>query len=90
MKIRRAFVLELAAALLVSILGAYMTARFSGKFNRTNQAAERIAAALERAFPAERRLPRPSLLGQVEIKPIPEPNPDPCVTEAVYHPEKCE
>ncbi len=49
-------VLGLLSATMVAAAGAalgnYVTVRISNKFNRGNQAAERIAAALERAYPA--------------------------------------
>ncbi len=56
------FAIEIAAALLIAAFGAWAAAKFNGKFNRSSQAAERIALALERAYPPPKELPRPSLL----------------------------
>lgn len=61
-KPRWAFLVELAFALTVAIVGAFVADRFSRKDNRRAQAEERIAAALERAYPPPKELPRPSLL----------------------------
>jgi hypothetical protein len=56
------FAIELVCALALAATAAWVTDRFSRKDNRRAQADERIAAALERAYPPPKTLPRPSLL----------------------------
>ncbi len=46
------FLVELTIALVVSVAGGWLASRLSAKYNRQAQAEERIAAALERAYPA--------------------------------------
>lgn len=46
------FSLEVGVALLVAAGGAWLAQKLNGKENRRAQAEERIAAALERAYPA--------------------------------------
>ncbi len=86
-----AFAIEVAAAMLIAVVGAYLAARFNGKFNRSNQAAERIAGSLETiaAAAVRNRLPRPSLLypaAEIRVIERPAPDPDPCQTASVGHP----
>lgn len=57
-------VFGMVAAVGVAAVGGFIANAASNKFNRGNQAAERIAAALERAYPPATTLPRPSLLGR--------------------------
>jgi hypothetical protein len=80
MKIKRplAFAIEFSLAIALSIAAAVAGNRVSAKYNRQAQAAERIAAALERAYPPKPDLTHPSLLHRVDIKPIPQPDPEPC------------
>ncbi len=59
---RSQFALELVAALAVAVCGAWVGHKLNAKDNRRAQAEERIAAALERAYPAPKSLPKPSLL----------------------------
>ncbi len=86
------FALEVVAGLAIATAGAWLAAKSGLKMNaksnadvraswaaeRNATANERIAAAMERAYP-ERRLPRPSLLSRATFKTIPEPDPDPCM-----------
>ena len=72
------FAAELLAAMALATAGAWLADRWSRKHNREAQAEERIAAALERAFPPRIALPRPSLLHRADLKPIPQPDPEPC------------
>ncbi len=67
------FALELVAGLAIAVLGAWLAAKVGVKLNakangdvRASLAQERIAAALERAYPAPLVLPKPSLLGVIE------------------------
>lgn len=62
------FLTELA----VAFIGGYGLRQAT---NRANQALERIAAAAEAPHPT---LPRPSLLHRADLKPIPEPDQEPC------------
>ncbi len=74
------FALEVVASLAIASAGAWVAAKWNGKYNRESTAAERIAGALERLSPAPPTLPRPSLLHRADLKPIPEPDPAPCVS----------
>lgn len=82
-----AFALEVALSLLLAAAGAWVAARVSGKINgkanadiRSSLALNRIAAAMERAYPERHALPQPSLLHDAALKPIPSPDhdPEPC------------
>ena len=53
------FSLEIVAGLAIVTLGAWMSGRINDKVNRQAQAGERIAAALERAYPVPKELPPP-------------------------------
>ncbi len=65
------FGIEVAAGLAIAVFGAWLAAwtgaRLNDKVNRQAQAGERIAAALERAYPVPVVLPKPSLLGQEPV-----------------------
>lgn len=62
------FAIELLLGLALAAAGAWVAERFSRKANRQAQAAERIAAALERAYPAPKPLPRPSLAVEMDAE----------------------
>ncbi len=77
------FALEVVVGLFIAVGGAWIAARTALKANdkanadvRASLADNRIAAATERIADAleHNRLPRPSLLSTVDLKPIPEPD----------------
>ena len=84
------FALDLVVGLIIASLGAWGADRLNRKLNWRGNAEQRSAAALERladdadanlGLQFERRagtLPPPSLLHGVEMKPIPNPDPEPC------------
>lgn len=61
------FAVEVVIGMAIAVAGAWLAANVGGKINdkvnRQAQAGERIAAALERAYPPPSPLPKPSLLG---------------------------
>lgn len=67
------FAIEVVTGLFIAVLGAWLAAKTGLKLNakangdiRAMVAQERIAAALERAYPPPKPLPRPSLLDAPE------------------------